>query len=181
MARHVALLRGINVGGHRKVGMAWVRELMGELGYRDARTYLQSGNVVFTGPDRPPAEVARELEEQLAATFGFEVSVVVRSREELADVVRANPLREVATAPSRHLVIFLSADVNPERVADLDPAGFAPEAFHVRGREVFVWAPAGVHDSRVVRALSEKRLGGIATARNWRTVEKLLALADEGA
>ncbi|MBA2476644.1 MAG: DUF1697 domain-containing protein [Actinobacteria bacterium] len=180
MARQIALLRGINVGGHKKVQMARLRELMERLGYRDVRTYVQSGNVVFTGPDRPTAEVADELEGQLAATFGFDVSVVVRSRDELADVVRANPLREVATEPSRHLVLFLAGPVDPERIAGLGADDFEPEAFHVRGREVFLWAPGGVRDSRVAKALCEQRLGVTATARNWRTVERLLALADEG-
>ncbi len=181
MARQIALLRGINVGGHKKVQMARLRELMEDLGYRDVRTYVQSGNVVFSGPDEPPVELARQLEVQLAATFGFEVSVVVRTRDELAEVIAANPLRHVATDSARHLVIFLVAEVDPDRVAGVDPADFAPEAFHVRGREVYVWAPEGLRDSRVYKALSEKRLGGVATARNWRTVERLLALADEGA
>ena len=180
MARQIALLRGINVGGHRKVPMARLRELMEALGFSDVRTYVQSGNVVFTGPDAPAVEVARRLEQELAATFGFDVSVVVRSRDELAEVVEANPLRDVATDPARHLVVFRDSNVDLERVAHVDPAEFAPEAFHVRGRELYVWAPEGVRDSRLLKVLSEQRLGGTATARNWRTVEKLLALADEG-
>ncbi len=181
MRRQIALLRGINVGGHKKVKMARLRELMEELGYRDVRTYVQSGNVVFSGPDEHPARLARKLETQLAATFGFEVSVVVRSRDELAEIIAANPLRDVATDPARHLVIFLAADVDPARVAGVDPADFAPEAFHVRDREVYLWAPEGLRDSRLHKALAEKRLGVSATARNWRTVERLLALADEAA
>ena len=183
MARQIALLRGINVGGHKKVEMARLRELMETLGYRDVRTHVQSGNVVFTGPDRSPAQVARRLEGELAATFGFEVSVMVRSREELAAVVAANPLRDVATDPAKHLVLFLAAALDAERVAGVEPADFAPEAFHVAegGREIHLWAPDGLRDSRLVKALSEKRLGLAATARNWRTVEKLLAIADEGA
>ncbi len=179
MARQIALLRGINVGGHKKVEMARLRELMGELGYRDVRTYVQSGNVIFTGPDRPTAEVERRLEAELAATFGFEVSVIVRSREKLAEVIALNPLGDVATDPARYLVLFLSAEVDPERVAGVEPADFSPEAFHLRRREIYLWAPEGVRDSRLAKALSEKRLGVAATARNWRTVEKLVALADE--
>ena len=180
MARQIALLRGINVGGHRKVPMARLRELIEALGFRDVRTYLQSGNVVFTGPRTPGAELARQLQDQIAATFGFDVAVVMRSREELADVVEANPLRDVATDPARHIVVFRRGEVDLGRVAGIDPEAFEPEAFHVRGREIYVWAPAGVRDSRVLKALSEQHLGGVATARNWRTVVKLLALADGG-
>ena len=179
MARQIALLRGINVGGHKKVPMARLRELMEALGFRDVRTYVQSGNVVFTGPDAPADAVAQQLEQEIAATFGFDVSVVVRSRDELADVVAADPLRDVATDPARHLVVFRDSEIDLERLPAMDPADFAPEAFHVRGRELYVWAPEGVRDSRLLKALSEQRLGGTATARNWRTVEKLLALADE--
>jgi uncharacterized protein (DUF1697 family) len=179
MARHIALLRGINVGGHKKVQMARLRELMERLGHRDVRTYVQSGNVVFTGPDEPPEAVAAGLEAQLAAELGFEVSVLVRSRDELAEIVRANPLRDVATEPARHHVIFLSAEVAPERLAGIEAADFAPDAFLLRGREIHLWTPDGVGDSRLAKALTDKRLGVTATARNWRTVERLLALADE--
>lgn len=177
-ARQIALLRGINVGGHKKVPMARLRELVEALGYRDVRTYVQSGNVVFTAPHGPVPALERRLEQELGATFGFDVSVVVRSRDELAEVVRANPLRDVATEPSRHIVLFFAEDVDRERVAGLDVADFAPETFHLGRREVYIWAPDGLRDSRLAKALSEKRLGGVATGRNWRTVEKLLALAD---
>lgn len=181
MARQIALLRGINVGGHKSVPMARLRELLEELGYEDARTYVQSGNVVFTAPDRSAAKLARRLEEALASTFGFEVPVVIRSRDELADVVAANPLGDIATDPKRYHVFFLASEVDPERVADIDLADYEPETFRLRGRELYVWTPDGMHSARLTRALSEKRLGVPMTARNWRTVEKLLAMADEEA
>ncbi len=180
MARQVALLRGINVGGRKKVAMARLRELMEELGYSEVRTYVNSGNVVFSGPEQPPLEVARRLEEQLATTFGFDIAVVVRSREELAETVRANPLGAIATDPARHLVLFLAVEPEADRVPELDTAEIAPEAFHLLGREIHLWCPDGVNDSPLAKQMSEKRLGVTATARNWRTVEKLLALAEEG-
>jgi uncharacterized protein (DUF1697 family) len=179
MARQIALLRGINVGGHKKVPMARLRELLGELGYEDVRTYVQSGNVILTGPDQSPEELERTLERQLEEAFGFAVSVLVRSREQLAAVVAANPLREVATEPARHHVLFLSGEPAVERLDAIDAALHAPDAFVHRGREIYLWTPAGVRDSRLAKALSDARLGVTATARNWRTVEKLLALADE--
>jgi uncharacterized protein (DUF1697 family) len=171
MPRQIALLRGINVGGNKRVEMARLRALMEELGHRDVRTYVNSGNVVFSG--RPRSE--RQLEAALAETFGFDVPVVLRSRDELADIVRANPLREIATDPAKHLVVFCAADA----ATDLDPADFAPETFRVRGREVYLWAPGGIGTSPLAKALANKSLGDKSTARNWRTVEKLLELADE--
>ena len=171
MARQIALLRGINVGGNKTVQMARLRALMEGLGYRDVRTYVNSGNVVFSGPRRSE----KHLEAAIAKTFGFDVPVVLRSRDEIDDVVRANPLRGVAADPSKHLVVFC-ADEAP---IDLDPADFAPETFHVRGREIYLWAPDGIGTSPLAKLLATKPLGAKSTARNWRTVEKLLELADD--
>jgi uncharacterized protein (DUF1697 family) len=169
--RQIALLRGVNVGGNKRVEMARLRALLEELGYRDVRTYVNSGNAVFSGPRRSE----RHLEAALAKAFGFEVPVVLRTRDELADVVQANPLAKLATDPAKHLVIFCAAEASTE----LDPADFAPETFHVRGREVYLWAPGGIGTSPLAKVLATQSLGDNSTARNWRTVEKLLALAED--
>jgi uncharacterized protein (DUF1697 family) len=169
--RQIALLRGVNVGGNKKVEMARLRKLLEELGYRDVRTYVNSGNVVFTGPRTSE----KRLEAAIADEFGFEVPVILRSRDELAAVLRANPLRKIATDPAKHLVVFCGA----KAAVELDPADFVPETFHVRGREVYLWAPGGIGDSPLAKQLAAKPIGAKSTARNWRTVEKLLALADE--
>jgi uncharacterized protein (DUF1697 family) len=171
MPRQIALLRGVNVGGNKRVEMARLRALMEELGYSDVRTYVNSGNVIFTGPRRSE----QHLETAIAKAFGFEVPVVLRSRDELADVVAANPLCDVATDPAKHLVIFCTTKAS----TDLDPDDFAPETFLVRGREVYLWAPDGIGTSPLAKLLATKPLGDKSTARNWRTVEKLLALADD--
>jgi uncharacterized protein (DUF1697 family) len=171
MPRQIALLRGVNVGGNKRVEMARLRALLEELGCRDVRTYLNSGNAVFSGPRRSE----QQLEAAIVKTFGFEVPVVLRTRDELADIVQANPLREIATDPAKHLVVFCAAEASTE----LDPADFAPETFEVRGREVYLWAPGGIGTSELAKRLATRSLGGKSTARNWRTVEKLLALADE--
>jgi uncharacterized protein (DUF1697 family) len=172
VARQIALLRGINVGGNKRVEMARLRALLEELGYQGVRTYVNSGNAVFSGPRRSE----KHLEAAIAKTFGFDVPVVLRSRDELADIVQANPLRDIATDPAKHLVVFCSAEAS----TDLDPADFAPETFHVRGREVYLWMPGGIRDSPLAKLLANKSLGAKSTARNWRTVEKLLELADDG-
>lgn len=179
MARQIALLRGINVGGHRTVPMARLRELLGELGYNDVQTYVQSGNVALTAAERSPATLERTLAGQLEDAFGFPVAVLVRSRDELAAIVAANPLGELATEPARHHVLFLSGEPEAERIGALDPAGFGPDTFVQRGREIYLWTPDGIRDSRLAKALSDRRLGVTVTARNWRTVERLLALADD--
>jgi uncharacterized protein (DUF1697 family) len=178
--RKIALLRGVNVGGNNKVPMAHLRELLGELGYGDVRTHLQSGNAVFTAPDTPPERAAREIEGQLTRHLGLNVRVLVRTAPELARVVAANPLPEAASEePARLLVTFLSAPLDPELLRALDPADFEPDRFGVGEREAYVWCPEGVRAITLSYAFWEKRFGVVATARNWNTVTRLLALAEE--
>lgn len=158
--------------------MAALRELLSGLGYDDVRTYLQSGNVVLSS--RVSADrLERELEQQLAAGFGADVRVLVRTRDELADVVARDPLGKVADNPARYLVSFLSAEPDPDVVRELTTVDVAPEQFVVSGRELYAWHPDGIQRSPLAKLLSERRLGVVATARNWNTVTKLLALADE--
>jgi uncharacterized protein (DUF1697 family) len=158
--------------------MADLRELMRGLGYEDARTLLQSGNVVFTTSERP-ATAARRIEQGLAETTGLEVEVLVRTRDELAAILDRNPLRAEATDPRRYFVVFLSAKPDPQLLAEIDPATFAPERFHAYGTEIYVWLPNGMHGAKLTHAFWEKRVGVTATARNWSTVEKLVGLANE--
>jgi uncharacterized protein (DUF1697 family) len=179
MARLVALLRGINVGGHNKVPMARLREVLEAVGFEDVRTYVQSGNVALTAPGRSHAKVGRKIEAAIEEAFGFDVTVVMRTRDELAALVADDPLGDVATDPTYRIVVFLAEKLDRRRLADVDPAQFAPEAFALRDREIVIWAPNGQRDSRLVKTLSEQRTGVTGTARNWRTVEKLLALADD--
>ncbi len=178
MTRQVALLRGINVGGHRKVPMARLRELLGELGYEDVRTYVQSGNVALTGPDQSSDALQATLARQLEEAFGFDVAVLARTRDELAAIIAHNPLGELATDPARHHVLFLSAAPAAERLAAIEAEAFAPDVLVHRAREIYLWTPDGIRDSKLAQRLTDRRLGVTVTARNWRTVERLLTLAD---
>lgn len=173
----MALLRGVNVGRNQRVGMARLAELLAGLGYTGVRTYLNSGNAVFTNPSTTPDRAGADITAAIAAEFGKAVPVLVRTAEELAAVVEADPLAGIATNPSRHLVAFLSGPVDPEALAGIDPADYAPEAFHAGTREIHLWMPGGVIASRIGHDFWEKRLNVTATARNWNTVTRLTALA----
>jgi len=175
--RQVVLLRGINVGGHRRVPMADLRALLAGLGYERVRTHLQSGNVVES--EASPEQLRRAIEHGISDELGVEVEVFVRSRDELADVIARDPLGDVADDPSRYLVSFLSAEPDPARVREAAAIDVGNERFVVSGREIYAWHPDGVHMSKLAKVLSERRLGVTATARNWNTVTKLLALADD--
>ena len=178
--RRIALLRGINLAGRRRVGMADLRELLAGHGYEDVRTHLQSGNVVLTS-SLPAERLARKLERELEAGLGFEIEVVVRTRAELARVVARNPLGNVATDPARHLVTFFGAKPPAKLVGELRAADVAPEQVVVSGREVYSWHPDGLQPSPLAKLVSKTAAKASGTNRNWRTVTKLLELADEGA
>lgn len=177
MARQIALLRAINLGPRRRVAMGELRELLTALGYQDVRTHLQSGNVVLSS-EESEQQLAGELEREISTQRGIETQVVVRTRDELADVVARNPLADVVKDPKRCQVTFLSAELRPEREQRLAALDVAPERFVVSGREIYAWHPDGVQRSALATALTDRRLGVTATARNWNTVTKLLALAD---
>jgi uncharacterized protein (DUF1697 family) len=176
MSRLVALLRGINLGAARRLPMADLRASMERLGYEDVQTVLQSGNVVYRGGDSAERSGQR-IRAQLLEDAGLDVPVMVRTARQMATVVRRNPLREHATDPKHHHVVFLERRPPKARAASLDPASFEPERFAVHGRELFVWWPDGVHRARLTLPTIERRLGVAGTARNWNTVEKLAELA----
>jgi uncharacterized protein (DUF1697 family) len=178
MTSQIALLRGINVGAHNRIPMGELRGLLAELGYPGARTLVQSGNIVLSA-ELAPNELAAELERAIAGKFGVQTPVVVRTRDELAAVVALDPLGDVAEEHKLYQVSFLSAEPDPEALAKIAQEDFAPERFVHVGREIYAWHPAGIHSSRLARMLSDKRLGVVATARNWKTTTKLLEMADE--
>ena len=153
--------------------MADLRELLEAHSYEDVRTHMQSGNVVLSSPLSPRKLEAR-LERELAAGLGFDIRVLVRTRAELAKVVAADPLGDVATNPSRYLVSFLSKRLPAQVVRELDAAGIV-----VRGRELYARHPDGVQRSPLGKLLDDRRLGVVSTARNWNTITKLLELLDE--
>jgi uncharacterized protein (DUF1697 family) len=175
--RKIVFIRGINVGTRNRFSMTELRAALADLGYEEARTHLQSGNVVLTSA-KVPAKLAQQIEREIAKRFGLDVGVVVRTRAELAAVVKRDPLGDVASNPSRYLVNFLSEKPSAAAVRRLAGADVSPEQFVVSGRELYAWHPDGVHRSKL-NPLVERTLGVRSTARNWKTVERLLELADE--
>ena len=178
MARYVVLLRGINLGPHNRIAMPKLREALEEAGFDDVQTYVQSGNVVLTSTGSA-AKVARACERAIAERFGLEVDVVVRTRAELAAVVKRNPHAKVATNPKTYQVTFLEKKLAAKVVRELEQAAADDERVVVAGREVYAWHPRTVARSKLWAKLAGRGLGVTATSRNWTTVTKLLELADE--
>ncbi|MEO6121425.1 MAG: DUF1697 domain-containing protein [Acidimicrobiales bacterium] len=179
-SRWAALVRGVNVGGRNALAMGDLRQVMADLGHRDVETYLQSGNVVFApsggGDPSSAAATAAGIERQLADRVGIDVKVVVRTHAELAGIVAANPFPGAAAQPTTLHVAFLSAAADPERLATVVAEDYEPDRFHGLGPTVYLWYPNGSGRSKLTGGLLERRLGVVATARNWNTVVKLLQL-----
>jgi uncharacterized protein (DUF1697 family) len=178
MTRYVVLLRGINVGGNKRITMADLRELLSGLGHQDVRTHLQSGNAVLTSADKP-AKLVAAIEERITSELGMSVSVLVRTAAEMRAVVDANPMPDIATDGSRYVVLFLSKPLDPAIVATLDPAAYEPEQFRVHGHEVYLWHPEGIRDAKMNKINWDRKFGVVASARNWNTVTKLADMAAE--
>lgn len=171
MPTYVALLRGVNVGGKRKVSMATLRSIVESLGHTDVQTYIQSGNVVFKGG---AGVTARELERAIERKLGLDVTVMLRTRADLTRVVKQNPFSAVDLSGVH--VGFLTEKPKPAAVAALDAEQFAPDRFVVKGREVYLHLPNGMGRSKLPAYL-DRQLKVPATVRNWNSVLKLLELA----
>lgn len=176
---HVALLRGINLGGKNTVPMADLRAWVEAAGGEAVRTYVQSGNVLFDASLADAPGIATAITGQIKERLGHSVPVVLLTAVELRQIARSNPyLAEGAPENELH-VMLLSAAPAPERVAKLDPDRSPPDRFTVAGRAVYHHAPNGVARSKLTNAYLDRVLGVTSTARNWRTVGKLLALCGD--
>jgi uncharacterized protein (DUF1697 family) len=179
---YVALLRGINVGGSKKVPMADLRALLSELGHGAVRTHLNSGNAVFTAAAGSEAGLAAAVEKALEQRFGFPVSCLVRDAPYLRAVVEANPFPEGSFDGSRLNVIFLSEPLDATWFAAVDPAAYAPDEFRLGVRELYLHTPNGLGRSKLADTLARPSVikrGVTATTRNWNTVTALLRMAQE--
>jgi len=174
--KHVVLLRGINIGPRNRIAMPALREALEQAGFTDVQTHLQSGNVVLESRAKPEA-VRRTVEQLIERQFGLEIAVVVRSRAQLAAVVKRNPLGQVATEPKRYQVTFLDKKLSAKIAKELEQTAAADERVVVTGREVYAWHPKTIARSKLWSKLAGKNLGVTATSRNWTTVEALLELA----
>jgi uncharacterized protein (DUF1697 family) len=172
----VALLRGINVGGHNKVSMKDLAAMFAEARCEDVQTYIQSGNVVFRAGPKLCAKVAAAVSSLIEQRLGLQVPVIVRTLEQMTAVAANNPFL-LAGAPIDHLhVMFLADAPAQERIDLLDPQRSPPGEFLVRGQEIYLSLPAGAGQTKLTNQYFDSKLATIGTGRNWRTVTKLLEL-----
>lgn len=177
---YVALLRGINVGGKNKLPMKELVEIFERIGCSGVRTYIQSGNVIYSAPRKLVPAVPRSVADAIAERLGHEVPVVTRSAAELSDVAKNNPLLGPGVDPHLLHVAFLASRPGAARVRALDPDRSPPDEFAVRGREIYLRCPNGMARTRLTNAYFDARLATASTVRNWRTVLKLVELTKGG-
>jgi uncharacterized protein (DUF1697 family) len=169
---HLALLRGINVGGKNALPMKELAQVFADAGCTDVRTYIQSGNVIFETPSGA-AKIADLVKTQIEKKFGYRIPVILRTSEQLLKTIRDNPfLKAGADAKTLH-VYFLADSPSARLIAGLDPARSAPDAFHARGQEIYLHLPNGMARTKLTNAYFDSKLSTICTARNWATVLKL--------
>jgi uncharacterized protein (DUF1697 family) len=179
MKTFVALLRGINVGGKNKLAMSELKRSLSSLGLENVVTYIQSGNVVFRSPGGAARDIAGDIEQRIAEDFAVGVTVLLRTPAELRAIARSNPFLRGEADLSKLHVVFLSARPAANAVAGLDPERSSPDEFSVRGREIYLQLPNGSGRSKLTIDYFERRLGVAATARNWNTLVKLIALTQQ--
>lgn len=179
MASYLALFRAVNVGGTGAVSMPALRALVTDLGFEDARSWLQTGNIVFRGRSTPGPALERRLELECARRLGLRTTVMVRTADEWREALAANPFpSEAERDPSHLLVGALKEAPVPEAWKRLAAAARGPEYAAGRGRQAYLVYPAGIGRSKLTLALVERCLGTSATCRNWNTSRKLLELAE---
>jgi uncharacterized protein (DUF1697 family) len=180
MATYIAMLRGVNVGGN-KIKMERLRELWSKLGFKNIRTYIQSGNVVFDAAD-PPSKWFGAIEKKLAGDARLPVAIIVRTTAELKKVIDANPfLKQPGIDRSKLHVTFLSAAVAKDILKKSGNLASGPDELRVLGKEAYLHCPEGYGNTKLHNTALEKLLSARATTRNWNTVNKLYEMASEKA
>jgi uncharacterized protein (DUF1697 family) len=180
MPTYVAMLRGINVGGQKKIKMDRLREAFEALGFEQVKTYVQSGNVIFTAKSGSPLLLSKKVEEQILKDFGFPVSVILRTSHEMGQTIRNNPfMKEKGIDLSKLHVTFLASCPDKAVVQKLDALVAGPDQFRYSGKEVYLYCPDGYGRTKLSNNALERVLSVGATTRNWRTANELFALSLE--
>ena len=178
MATYISLLRGINVGGQKKIKTEELLALFDSLGLKNVRTYVQSGNVIFNSPQRDIQELAKLIETKIVQAFNFSVAVLVRTPDELQRIIDDNPFLREKTADTGKLhVTFLSAMPAKSVVEQMKEMHNESDKFIISNKEIYLYCPDGYGRTKYSNDFFEKKLGMVATTRNWKTVNMLLDMA----
>ena len=176
MNKYIALLRGINVSGQKKILMADLRELLSD--YNDVKTYIQSGNIIFESDSQNIKELELQIKGKIHSKYSFEVPVIVKTIDEWEQTFNNNPFLSNRNIDIKQLyVTFLSEIPSKENIAILNQTNFSPDEFIIQNNFIYSCYPNGSGRSKMTNTIFERKLKVTATSRNWNTVTKLLALS----
>lgn len=179
MTTYISMIRGINVGGKR-IKMTDLRDLYGSMGFEPVKTYIQSGNVIFKSNIDDPDYLAEQIQQKIFQTFNYQVEVIIRTKEELEKVIESSPYAEKETEYLH--VTFLSDTPSETAVQTIHPENIrgikSSEKFIVQSREIYLYLPHGYGRTKLNNNFFEKKLRLNATTRNWKTLNKLLEIAE---
>ena len=179
METYIAILRGINVGGHNKIKMADLKSAMEKAGFEDVTTFIQSGNIIFNKKVTDEKEPDRQVEALISKRFGINVPVIIRSNTDLKHIFEHNPfISDGQVDESKLHVTFLSGDPSSLLIDNLTVKDFRPDQFTIIGKEIYLFCPNGYGRTKLTNTFFESKLNVTATTRNWRTVGKLLELGN---
>lgn len=177
---YIALLRGINIGPHKRMKMEKLRASCEALGFKNVQTYIQSGNVVCKAAKLSSEAAAKKIEAQIVKDFGFSADVIARTGEEVKHIVSGNPLlKEPGVDISKLHVVFLSETPPAESITKLEAIVKAPDKVRHKGKEIYFYFPNGVSGSSIWKHNLDRVLGISGTMRNWRTVNTLFEMAEK--
>lgn len=176
----ISLLRGVNMAGHNKIKMADLSALYNKLGFKDAETFIQSGNVVSSNPENLPVpEMAVVIEEAIRKEFKYNIPVIIRTPEELREIISINPfLEEDNFNPEKLAVIFLHEEPLGEQIEKVKNVNYPPDKFKIIGKEIFIYCPNGFGRSKIYTGFFENKMKVSGTGRNWNTINALLKIAE---
>jgi len=179
METYIALLRGINVSGSKIIKMVDLREHLGELGYQNVQTYIQSGNVVFQCPPTDPKKLGTQIADKIRDVYGFEVPTLIRKATDLTEAMETNPyLKDEDNDQKKLMVLFLTDVPATDRIEHLASYSYPPEEYTIEGKTIFYHSPNGFAKAKMSTNFFESKLKVSASGRNLNTVRKLISMAE---
>lgn len=179
MAKFISMLRGLNVSGQKLIKMPELKLVYESLGFSNVLTYIQSGNVIFTtGHVIQVKDLSSDIENAILKKFGFDVPVILRTLDEMKEIVRINPFQdENGFVPDKIYVTFLEFEPQAEKIDKINPFDFLPDKYKILGKEIYLSCSSGYGTTKLSNTFFENKLKVRATTRNWNTVNKLIELA----
>ena len=180
MKVYIAILRGINVSGQKKIKMQDLHEQLKNLNFYNTRTYIQSGNIIFESEENNSDKIKNSIENCIQDGFGFDIPVIIRTKGEFKEIIDRNPFMKRPQIKLDKLhVTFLSNIPELDKLSDLKNVNFLPDEFVISGKEVYIYCPDGYGKTKLNNTFFEKKLAQNATTRNWKTVNKLLEITNQ--